>query len=250
MVEAIEANVGRTGALTPVARLRPVRVGGVTVSNASLHNQDEIDRKDVRVGDTVVVQRAGDVIPQIVEVIARAPPGGRRALPASRPMSRLPAPSVRLEGEAVTRCTNLDCPAQLKHNLRHLAGRGALDIEGLGEKLVDQLVERGAVKRLSDLFPLDAGDARRPRADGREIGREPGGEPRARPADDARALPDRARDPPRRRRRGGAAGARASAISIRCSPRPARSSSRCPGSAPRSPRASRASSPTRRTRPR
>ena len=155
VVEAIEANVGRTGALTPIARLRPVRVGGVTVSSASLHNQDEIERKDVRVGDTVVVQRAGDVIPQIVRVIAeRRPPG---AQPYRLP-ERCPAcggPSLRLEGEAVTRCSNLDCPAQLKNNLRHLAGRGALDIEGLGEKLIDQLVERGIVGRLSDVFELD-----------------------------------------------------------------------------------------------
>jgi DNA ligase (NAD+) len=155
-VEAIEVNVGRTGALTPIARLRPVRVGGVTVSNASLHNQDEIDRKDVRVGDTVVVQRAGDVIPQIVAVIAARRPAGAEPykLPSRCPVCS--APSVRLEDEAVTRCTNLDCPAQLKHNLRHLAGRGALDIEGLGEKLIEQLVERGAVKRLSDVFHLDA----------------------------------------------------------------------------------------------
>jgi DNA ligase (NAD+) len=156
VVEGIEANVGRTGALTPIARLRPVRVGGVTVSNASLHNQDEIDRKDVRVGDTVVVQRAGDVIPQIVSVILeRRPPGAQPyKLPQFCPVCS--APSVRLEGESVTRCTNLDCPAQLKNNLRHLAARSALDIEGLGEKLIDQLVERGIVGRLSDVFELDA----------------------------------------------------------------------------------------------
>jgi DNA ligase (NAD+) len=156
VVEGIEVQVGRTGALTPVARLRPVRVGGVTVSSASLHNQDEIERKDVRVGDTVLIQRAGDVIPQIVSVIpARRPRGARRfKLPARCPVCG--APTVRLEGEAVTRCTNLDCPAQLKNNLRHLASRGALDVEGLGEKLVDQLVERGLVKRLSDVLRLDA----------------------------------------------------------------------------------------------
>jgi DNA ligase (NAD+) len=155
VVEAIEANVGRTGALTPIARLRPVRVGGVTVSNASLHNQDEIDRKDVRVGDTVVIQRAGDVIPQIVRVELEKRPEGTQPyrLPERCPVCD--APSVRLEGEAVTRCTNLDCPAQLKNNLRHLAGRSALDIEGLGEKLIDQLVERGIVSRLSDVFELD-----------------------------------------------------------------------------------------------
>ena len=155
-IEAIEVQVGRTGALTPVARLSPVRVGGVTVSSASLHNQDEIERKDVRVGDRVLVQRAGDVIPQIVAVIrAKRPRGAKRFhLPTRCPVCS--APTVRLEDEAVTRCTNLDCPAQLKNNLRHLASRGALDIEGLGEKLIDQLVERGLVKRLSDVFRLDA----------------------------------------------------------------------------------------------
>jgi len=155
-VEAIEVQVGRTGALTPVAKLRPVHVGGVTVSNASLHNQDEIDRKDVRVGDVVVVQRAGDVIPQIVKVvISKRPRKTRRyRLPGHCPVCR--SETVRLEGEAVTRCPNLDCPAQLKNNLRHLAGRGALDVEGLGEKLVDQLVEHGLVKRFSDVFRLDA----------------------------------------------------------------------------------------------
>ena len=156
VVEAIEAQVGRTGALTPVAKLRPVHVGGVTVSNASLHNQDEIDRKDVRVGDTVLIQRAGDVIPQIVKVIEAKRTRGRRKykLPARCPVCG--ARTLRLEDEVVTRCPNLDCPAQLKNNLRHLAGRGALDIEGLGAKIVDQLVERGLVKRISDLFALDA----------------------------------------------------------------------------------------------
>ncbi len=156
VVESIFASVGRTGALTPVAKLRPVRVGGVTVSSASLHNQDEIDRKDVRVGDTVVIQRAGDVIPQIVSVVqAKRRAGARRwRLPKRCPVCR--ADAVRLEGEAVTRCPNLDCPAQLKNNLRHLASRGALDVDGLGEKLVDQLVECGLVKRVSDVFALDA----------------------------------------------------------------------------------------------
>ena len=156
VVEAIEVQVGRTGALTPVAKLRPVHVGGVTVSNASLHNQDEIDRKAVRIGDTVVVQRAGDVIPQIVEVdrAKRKKRARRFRLPARCPVCK--AESVRLEGEAVTRCPNLDCPAQLKNNLRHLASRAALDIEGLGGKRIDQLVECGLAKRVSDVFGLDA----------------------------------------------------------------------------------------------
>jgi len=154
-VEAIEAQVGRTGALTPVARLTPVRVGGVTVSHASLHNQDEVERKDVRVGDTVVVQRAGDVIPQIVGVLHEKRPASTQAyrLPSTCPVCH--AATVRLAGEAVTRCPNLDCPAQLKNNLLHLASRAALDIDGLGEKLVEQLVERGFVRQLSDLFRLE-----------------------------------------------------------------------------------------------
>jgi DNA ligase (NAD+) len=155
VVAAIFVQVGRTGALTPVAKLKPVHVGGVTVSSASLHNQDEIDRKDVRVGDTVVVQRAGDVIPQIVTVVkSKRPPRIRKfRLPARCPVCR--AETVRLEDEVVTRCPNLDCAAQLKNNLRHLASRGALDVEGLGEKLVEQLVEQGLVTRLSDLFQFD-----------------------------------------------------------------------------------------------
>lgn len=161
VLEAIEFQVGRTGALTPVARLAPIRVGGVTVSNASLHNQDEIERKDIRVGDRIVIQRAGDVIPQIVRVRLdrrhEAWQEGRTLVRCSLPR-RCPicdAETIRLEGEAVTRCANLDCPAQLKNNLRHLASRSALDIDGLGEKLVDQLVEARLVSRLSDVFALD-----------------------------------------------------------------------------------------------
>jgi DNA ligase (NAD+) len=156
VVEGIEVQVGRTGALTPVARLAPVHVGGVTVTSASLHNQDEIDRKDVRVGDTVLVQRAGDVIPQIVMVVTDKRPAKTRRfkLPKRCPVCK--SATIRLEDEVVTRCPDLDCPAQLKNNIRHLASRGALDIEGLGEKLIDQLVERGDVKRLSDVFALDA----------------------------------------------------------------------------------------------
>ena len=155
VVRAIAVQVGRTGALTPVAKLEPVFVGGVTVSNASLHNQDEIDRKDVRVGDTVVVQRAGDVIPQIVKVVVRkgAKRGRKYKLPSNCPVCKTKV--LRPEGEVVTRCPNVDCPAQIKNNLRHLASRGALDIEGLGEKLIDQLVEKGDLSRLSDVFRLD-----------------------------------------------------------------------------------------------
>jgi len=161
VLEGIDIQVGRTGALTPVARLRPVRVGGVTVSNASLHNQDELERKDLRIGDRIVIQRAGDVIPQVVRVRLDF---RRKALAEGFRLER-PAPTthcpicstraVRLEGEAITRCANLDCPAQLKNNLRHLASRGALDVDGLGAKLVDQLVEAKLVTRLSDVFALE-----------------------------------------------------------------------------------------------
>lgn len=155
VVEKIEIQVGRTGALTPVARLTPVHVGGVTVSSASLHNQDEIDRKDVRAKDTVVVQRAGDVIPQIVKVVVEKRPKGTRRyrLPSHCPVCG--AAAVRLEDEVVTRCPNIDCPAQLVNNLRHFASRGALDVEGLGDKMVAQLVDNQLVERLSDLFTLD-----------------------------------------------------------------------------------------------
>ncbi len=156
-VLAIEAQVGRTGALTPVAKLDPVQVGGVTVSNASLHNQDEIDRRDVREGDVVVVQRAGDVIPQLVRVVLDSREDPRPApylLPAHCPVCD--AATVRLAGEVVTRCPNLDCAAQLQNNLRHLAARGALDIDGLGGKLIAQLVREGLVGRMSDLFTLTA----------------------------------------------------------------------------------------------
>jgi DNA ligase (NAD+) len=156
-VEEIFASVGRTGALTPVAKLTPVFVGGVTVGSASLHNQDEVDRKDVRIGDTVVVQRAGDVIPQIVKVVeSKRPPGTRRyRLPERCPICD--AAVSRPEGEVVTRCPNPSCPAKLKNRLLHLASRNALDVDGLGKKLVEQLVESGIVTRPSDVFALEAG---------------------------------------------------------------------------------------------
>lgn len=158
VIENIEVQVGRTGALTPVAKLKPVYLAGVTVSNASLHNQDEIDRKDIRIGDTVLIQRAGDVIPQVVQVIlTKRPAHARRfALPSHCP--ECSAPVVRLADEAVTRCPNVDCPAQIKNNLTHLASRAALHIDGLGEKIVHQLVESQRVRRISDLFRLTLDD--------------------------------------------------------------------------------------------
>ena len=156
-VRAIEWQVGRTGALTPVARLDPVFVGGATVSNATLHNIDELQRKDVRVGDTVVLRRAGDVIPEVVRVIMEKRPAKtvRAQLPDRCPVCG--SDVEREEGEAVARCTGaLACPAQLKESLRHFASRRAMDIEGLGSKLVDQLVDQGMVKDAADIFRLDA----------------------------------------------------------------------------------------------
>jgi DNA ligase (NAD+) len=153
-VVEIRAFVSRNGTLTPVAVLEPVKIGGVTVTNATLHNQDEIERLDVRVGDRVFVERAGDVIPKVIKVIAeegRERPDPYR-LPATCPVCS--APTQRLEGEVAVRCPNLECPAQVKERIRHFVSRGGLDIEGIGEKLVDQLVERGLVRRPSDLFTL------------------------------------------------------------------------------------------------
>jgi DNA ligase (NAD+) len=154
LVEII-ATVGRTGTLTPVAVLEPVGIGGVTVVHASLHNQDEIDRLDVRVGDTVLVERAGDVIPKIVKRMAgRRRRGARRyRLPARCPECK--SETIRLEGEVALRCPNLECPAQVRERLIYFAGRGGLDIDGLGSKLVEQLVDRGSVRRPSDLLALD-----------------------------------------------------------------------------------------------
>jgi len=151
----VDFQVGRTGALTPVARLEPVFVGGVTVSNATLHNMDEIERKDVRIGDTVIVRRAGDVIPEVVSSIPSRRPGNARliAMPESCPACG--SEVIRPEGEAVARCTGgLYCPAQRKQAIKHFASRKAMDIEGLGDKLVDQLVEAELIDHVDDLFTL------------------------------------------------------------------------------------------------
>ena len=157
-VRAIEWQVGRTGALTPVARLEPVFVGGVTVSNATLHNIDELKRKDVRVGDTIVIRRAGDVIPEVVRVIVEKRPAKSASVRLPQKCPVCGSPVEREEGAAVARCTGaLTCPAQLKESLRHFASRRALDIEGLGSKLIDQMVDSGLVRNPGDLFRLTAG---------------------------------------------------------------------------------------------
>ena len=155
VVEAIEVQVGRTGALTPVARLAPVLVGGVTVTNATLHNEDEVRRKDVHIGDTVVVRRAGDVIPEVVRVVAEK--RGADAQPFIMPL-QCPvcgSDTSKAEDEVIARCTaGLYCPAQRKQALLHFASRRAIEIEGLGDKLVDQLVDRQLVHTPADLYRL------------------------------------------------------------------------------------------------
>jgi DNA ligase (NAD+) len=156
VLKDVEFQVGRTGVLTPVARLEPVQVAGVTVSNATLHNMDEVERKDVHLGDTVIVRRAGDVIPEIVRVLPeRRPPHAKPpSLPDKCPVCG--SQVVRIEGEAAARCTGgFSCSAQRKEALRHFASRRALDIEGLGEKLIDQMVEQNVLRSPGDIYELD-----------------------------------------------------------------------------------------------
>jgi DNA ligase (NAD+) len=155
VLKGVEFQVGRTGALTPVARLEPIFVGGVTVSNATLHNMDEVNRKDVRIGDTVIVRRAGDVIPEVVGVIeSRRPKGARKVkLPAKCPVCD--SAVVREEGEAVARCTGgLYCSAQRVEALKHFVSRRAMDIDGLGAKLIEQLVNTGRIKTPADIYSV------------------------------------------------------------------------------------------------
>jgi DNA ligase (NAD+) len=164
VLEKIDIQVGRTGALTPVAFLRPVNVGGVLVSRATLHNEDEIVRKDVRVGDTVVLQRAGDVIPQVVSVVLEARPRSAKPFVFPETCPECGSPAVRPEGEAIRRCTGgLVCPAQAVERLRHFVARDAFDIEGLGEKSLAEFFRDGLVRTPADLFRLTPADL-----DGRE----------------------------------------------------------------------------------
>jgi len=149
--------VGRTGALTPVAVLDPVGIGGVTVSRATLHNQDEIKRLDARIGDTVVVQRAGDVIPKVVTVVTSKRTGHEKIPKVPKKCPVCDSEIVFTEGEVVPRCQNIACPAQVKGNILHFAHRTAMDVDGLGEKIVDQLADNGLVKDPGDLYLLTAG---------------------------------------------------------------------------------------------
>ena len=154
MIISINVQVGRTGALTPVAELEPVKVGGVIVKRATLHNQDEIDRKDIREGDRVIIQRAGDVIPEVVSVIKSE---RKRASKPYRIPTECPecgAAVKRLPGEAVHTCQNPSCPAQLKESIIHFASKGAMDIDGLGDKLIEALVDKELIKNVSDLYTL------------------------------------------------------------------------------------------------
>ena len=159
IVRDIEFQVGRTGAVTPVARLEPVFVGGVTVSNATLHNMDELHRKDVRIGDTVIVRRAGDVIPEVVKIIPDRRPKGARKIKSPDKCPVCGSAVRRDDDEAVARCTGgLYCPAQRAESLKHFVSRRALDIEGLGSKLIEQLVEMDRVKTAADLYDLEAAE--------------------------------------------------------------------------------------------
>jgi DNA ligase (NAD+) len=150
----IQPNVGRTGTLTPVASLVPVPIGGVIVKSASLHNMDEIARKDIRIGDTVLVERAGDVIPYVVKIIEEKRTGEEKKFVMPERCPVCGSEVFREEGEAAYRCIGISCPAKLKESLKFFGSRGALDIEGLGEKLIDQLVERGLVHDVADLYNL------------------------------------------------------------------------------------------------
>jgi DNA ligase (NAD+) len=155
VVKDISVSVGRTGALTPVAILEPVRVAGVEVSRATLHNEDEVRKKDIRIGDTVVIQRAGDVIPEVVKVIETKRTGREKPflMPDLCPVcgSKVERPA----GEAVHRCTGLACPAQIKENLAHFASKGAMDIDGLGYKFLEQMVDKGIIRDQADLYTLE-----------------------------------------------------------------------------------------------
>lgn len=159
VIEDVEFQVGRTGAVTPVARLKPVFVGGVTVSNATLHNMDEIQRLDARIGDTVFIRRAGDVIPQIVKIVVEKRPANAREIHRPERCPVCDSDVIQIEGEAVARCSGgLFCPAQRKEAIRHYASRKAMDIEGLGDKWIDILVDRDMVRTVADLYGLSRDD--------------------------------------------------------------------------------------------
>jgi len=154
-VRDILLQVGRTGAMTPVADLEPVALGGITVTRATLHNEDEVRRKDIRIGDTVLIERAGDVIPEVVKVIVEKRDGSERSfvMPTTCPVCG--SKIVREDDEAVARCIGSSCSAQLKQRIRHFVSRGAMDVEGFGESIISQMVDAGLIKSISDIYSLD-----------------------------------------------------------------------------------------------
>ena len=172
-LNAITVQVGRTGTLTPVAELEPVFLAGSTISRATLHNEEEIKRKDIRIGDTVIIEKAGEVIPAVVGVVTEKRPQDAKPFDFVKHIhGKCPACGgpIRRDPEFVAwRCENMACPAQLKRTIEHYVARHAMDIENLGEVLINQLVDKGLVKDVADLYSLKVGTARRSRAHGREI---------------------------------------------------------------------------------
>lgn len=158
VVEEIVPQVGRTGVITPVARLRPVEVSGVLVSRATLHNWEEMEKKDIRTGDTVIVERAGDVIPAVVRVVVEKRTGGEKAVTMPEKCPECGSEVVKIPGEVAIRCLGLSCPAQIRESLIHFASRNAMDIDGLGDKYIEQLLRRGLVKNVADLYSLTRED--------------------------------------------------------------------------------------------
>lgn len=161
IVENIVASVGRTGVITPTANLRPVEVSGVTVSRATLHNWEEVERKDIRIGDTVLIERAGDVIPAVVKVLTEKRTGSEETLPTPAVCPECGAPVVKIPGEVAVRCLGLACPAQIRESIIHFASRHAMDIDGLGEKYIDQLLRLNLVHDVADLYRLTSADLMR-----------------------------------------------------------------------------------------
>ncbi|MDG2266046.1 MAG: NAD-dependent DNA ligase LigA, partial [Candidatus Marinimicrobia bacterium] len=154
-IKDIEIQIGRTGALTPVAKIKPVNIGGVLVSNATLHNEDEIKRKDIRIGDTVIIERSGDVIPKVIKVIQERRTKNAKSYHLPNHCPECNNQLIRPENEVVFRCTNFSCPAKIKGNIKHFVSKDALDMDGLGEKLIDQLVNEKIIKNVDDLFQIN-----------------------------------------------------------------------------------------------
>lgn len=157
-IKEIHGSVGRTGVITPFAVFEPVRIGGVTVSRSTLHNWDEIERKDIKIGDTVVVERAGDVIPHVLMVIKEKRTGEEKKFPIPEKCPACGSSVVREEGEVAVRCVSLHCPAQVQEKIAHFASRGGMDIEGLGEKNIELLYSRGLIKHFEDIYKLKKED--------------------------------------------------------------------------------------------